>query len=959
MLMLLRVYQADVIRKTMRIMLSKTDGYKGRECAKIMRNPFMMLTDWSVDSPKKAFGVIFLAMMFLASGGMHLQFDNSEDGFFPDDPSVDLLNEVESEYRASIDFIRVLDEIEADDLLLADTWRQLAVIEATMLNDSNLEPYHYPLFGTQANNGPAGQAMQWMALQDQATASLWLTDVQVAAVEVLTANDANLSSALANLSQAATQVPAAETVTSERLLNWDPSEPAVWLARMDEGVNLSGDLGQLMGHLSSMTVNRTPAQIGEILAITGPLQGQLGPLVGLQNVDFRAAILSCLPSEDAADPWTSDGPVMVTLVVSSEPLDYGYDVLGDVQADLTAWAEAMEAEVVAATNDSDVRTFSFAQFSENSTATIGKEIGMLTSAAMLLLGIILWFNFRSVRETVYVLVLTVIAIAGTYGLSGWLQFAGVEMTFNAAMNSIPVLLLAIGVDYGLHVVLRIREELKDEETRDPQGRLTLRDFDKQSRQRAIRQGTVLTSIALMIAITTDIVGFLSFRLSSLAFLQVFGTVIAIGLFLIYLLSISALPALMLILPTKKLPLEKASKVKVGPMAQNIARLSQRPKMVAVIALILLAPMVAGFQQLEVAFEQRDQLDDSVPVVQDFLLISDEFGTSRSPLYVVIDGDVISEAGRAAWSAASTTMSARDDVSGVPNGIWDVYEQARLQDAVLDGFMAAAEAGEQAGYDALLTWSLENETGIEATKGLLARDGEQTVLSFQADTLDWGATVELAESIEASLDKLSEEAGDGFELRLSGRALINAQTTADVASASVQSTGIVAVVILFMLVGIHTVRNENDLKEGLQRGVVSWIPLMMVVVWVYGIMGYTGYNINSQTVTIGALSLGLGVDYAVHFTTRLEEEAAHKPLAPPVEWVAKSTATTGRAMAGAALTTAGGFAVLNLSALLPLRLFGQAFVVAITLALLTSLLILPALYTPFLKRTAAAAQGESE
>ena len=37
------------------------------------------------------------------------------------------------------------------------------------------------------------------------------------------------------------------------------------------------------------------------------------------------------------------------------------------------------------------------------------------------------------------------------------------MVFNAAMNSIPVLLLAIGVDYGLHVVLRIREELKNSE----------------------------------------------------------------------------------------------------------------------------------------------------------------------------------------------------------------------------------------------------------------------------------------------------------------------------------------------------------------------------------------------------------------------------------------------------------------------------------------------------------------
>ena len=920
----------------------------------------MMLTDWSVDRPKQAFTVVILAMVFLSAGGMHLNFDNSEDGFFPDDPSVDLLNEVEEEYRASIDFIRVLDEIEAEDFLEAETWHRLAVIEATMLADENFAPYHYPLFGTQANNGPAGQAMQWMALQDKATASSWLEPAHAASIEVLLANDdANLSAALSNLSQAALLVPTVEPVTPERLLEWDAGEPAAWLARMDTGDNLSADLGRLMAHLSSATDNRTSTQIEQILAVTGPLQGQIGPLFGLQSINFRAAILSCLPSEDGDDPWLSDGPVMVTLVVSSEPLDYGYEILGDVQADLTAWAEEMEANVVETTNDSDVRTFSFAQFAENSSATIGKEIGMLTSAAMLLLGVILWFNFRSVRETAYVLVLTVLAIAGTYGLSGWLQFAGIDMTFNAAMNSIPVLLLAIGVDYGLHVVLRIREELRGEESRNPAGRLTLRDFDKESRQRAIRQGTVLTSIALMIAITTDIVGFLSFRLSSLAFLQVFGTVIAIGLFLIYLLSISALPALMLMLPSKKLPLERASKVTIGPLSQNLGKLSQQPLKVGLIALVLLAPMVAGFQQLEVAFEQRDQLDDSIPVVQDFLLISDEFGTSRSPLYVVIDGDVISENGRAAWTAASEAMSARDDVNGIPNGVWDVFEQARLQDPVLDAIMLAVDAGETSGYDELRRWSLENETGIETTKSLLARDGEQTLLSFQADTLGWSATVELAESIEATLEALSDEAGEAFTLRLSGRALINAQTTSDVASASVQSTGIVALVILFMLVGIHTVRNENDLKEGLQRGVVSWIPLMMVVVWVYGLMGYTGYNINSQTVTIGALSLGLGVDYAVHFTTRLEEEAEHHPFGMPEEWVAKSTATTGRAMAGAALTTAGGFAVLNLSALLPLRLFGQAFVVAISLALLSSLLILPALYAPFLKRTAAKARGESE
>ena len=131
------------------------------------------------------------------------------------------------------------------------------------------------------------------------------------------------------------------------------------------------------------------------------------------------------------------------------------------------------------------------------------------------------------------------------------------------------------------------------------------------------------------------VGFLSFRFSALTFLQVFGTVIAIGLFLIYLLSISALPALMTLIPPKKLPLDKASKIEIGPVAKGLGRLSMQPVKVGVIAVLLLIPMFIGFQQLEVGFEQRDQFDQSIPVVADFILMSDEFQSSRSPLYICL------------------------------------------------------------------------------------------------------------------------------------------------------------------------------------------------------------------------------------------------------------------------------------------------------------------------------------
>ena len=912
-----------------------------------MKNPFEAMSNASVSRPKSVFAVVMLAVLVLASGGMHLQFDNSEDGFFPDDENVRLLEEIESEYQASIDFVRVIDEIELGSLLHNETWERLASIEARLIEDENFAPYHYPLFGTQANSGMAGYAYQWQRYQDPLSAD-WVVPLQSAIGDVLSADNDSLSQALSNLSTAAEAIPSATEMSGADLRNWDAGTPSEWLSRLDGGANMSNDLGTIFGMLEMTTTNRSGVQVGQIMAVTGPMNGQLGLLSGLQSIDYRGAIIGSLPVADrATDPWNSSGPVLTTLVVSTEPEDYDVDILGDVQAMITNWSDLLVQDLRADGANDGLRTFSFSQFSEGANANLGKEIGTLTSAALLLLAVILWFNFRSVRDTAFVTSLTVLAIVATYGLSGWLQFFGVNMVFNAAMNSIPVLLLAIGVDYGLHVVIRIREELNLIDSKDDIERSTLKDFSYEARQVAVRRGTVLTSIALVIAIFTDMVGFLSFRFSSLSFLQVFGTVIAIGLFLVYLLSITALPALMLMFPPKKLKLEKASSIEIGPIANRLARLSTTPGKVGLIAVLLLAPMFIGFQQLEVGFDQRDQFDDEVPVVGDFLLLSDEFQNSRSPLYVVVDVEVFTPDGYAAWLAAEQVLLESPDVSGAPSGLWNLLAEAQVRDSTLNGLMGQLDDANQSTWDELATYLLQTSEGRELSSAVLASDGLQTVLSFQAETLDWQATIDLNQRMIDSLESAEQDLEGDADLRVGGRSLILAQTTSDVADSAILSTGIVAVVILMMLVGIHSVR-QKDLVQGLSRGFVSWIPLMMVVGWVYGLMGFTGYQINSQTVTIGALSLGLGVDYAVHFSIRLEEEVEHNPFADPHHWVANASATTGRAMWMAALTTAGGFAVLNLSSLLPLRLFGQAFVVAIALALLSSLVILPAFYARFLR-----------
>ena len=366
------------------------------------------------------------------------------------------------------------------------------------------------------------------------------------------------------------------------------------------------------------------------------------------------------------------------------------------------------------------------------------------------------------------------------------------------------------------------------------------------------------------------------------------------------------------------------------------------------ALVLSMPMAYGMSTLEVGFDTADQFDDSLEVVQDFLMIAEEFQSSPTPLYVVLDGDILSEQGIEAYNTAIATLSSTEGVTGVPTGLWDTLESERGRNPTLDGLLENLTTAN--GFDELEAYLLENATGRDLVDSLLYTDGRQTIISFQANTLDWQATVDFEEALSASLQDASMTIEGDYTMELSGRALILAQISADVAISAITSTAIVAFTILFVLILIQFVRTQS-VTQAVLRGGVIWIPLITVVLWVYGIMGLAGYQLNSQTVTIGALALGLGVDYAVHYVIRLEEEVELHPEKSVAEWTSKTTATTGRAMLGAAISTAGGFAILNFSGLLPLRLFGQVFIVAISLAMVSSVTLLPTLYGPFLRHDA--------
>lgn len=123
-------------------------------------------------------------------------------------------------------------------------------------------------------------------------------------------------------------------------------------------------------------------------------------------------------------------------------------------------------------------------------------------------------------------------------------------------------------------------------------------------------------------------------------------------------------------------------------------------------------------------------------------------------------------------------------------------------------------------------------------------------------------------------------------------------------------------------------------------IVTIIPIALVVVWLYGIMYLFDFSLNYVTATIGAISLGIGVDFSIHMTMRFREELMSK--AGKLSALYNSINGTGLALLGSAISSILGFLIMGFAPMPLFSTFGILTAIMIFLALIASLVTLPSL-----------------
>lgn len=125
-----------------------------------------------------------------------------------------------------------------------------------------------------------------------------------------------------------------------------------------------------------------------------------------------------------------------------------------------------------------------------------------------------------------------------------------------------------------------------------------------------------------------------------------------------------------------------------------------------------------------------------------------------------------------------------------------------------------------------------------------------------------------------------------------------------------------------------------------KALIPLIPLGFGVTMTLGFMGLTGIPLDLATTTVGAMLIGMGIDYGIHVTNRYyEERKKGKSIEEAAE---EAVAETGKALLGAALTTVVGFAAMYLSSLPILHNLATALIMGLSLAALNAVIITPAI-----------------
>ena len=209
--------------------------------------------------------------------------------------------------------------------------------------------------------------------------------------------------------------------------------------------------------------------------------------------------------------------------------------------------------------------------------------------------------------------------------------------------------------------------------------------------------------------------------------------------------------------------------------------------------------------------------------------------------------------------------------------------------------------------------------------------ENDELHFSVRTLDSDPRLKRAEFLRTLQNELNELVGENADVKISGAMKLYTNMLDSLFSSQINSLGFVLLAFFATFWLIFA-----SLRLAIIAICINILPLICVL----GAMGLAGLSLDIMSITIGSISLGIGVDSAIHYIYRYKRELAH--FKDSKKAIIASHASIGYALYYTSFAVFIGFGVMISSNFWPTIYFGALTDLVMFFMLASSLILLPSL-----------------
>tara|TARA_B100002052_G_scaffold288435_1_gene304603 strand:- start:83 stop:2461 length:2379 start_codon:yes stop_codon:yes gene_type:complete len=558
---------------------------------------------------------------------------------------------------------------------------------------------------------------------------------------------------------------------------------------------------------------------------------------------------------------------------------------------------------------------------------IKNDIIVFGAGVLIFIIFTLWFVFKKVVWIIVPIsscILSVIVMTGLLGILGW-KVTVISSNFIALM-------LILTMAMNIHMSTRFLQ-LKKNNPNLKKGELILMTSKKMF-------------WPIIYTVLTTIFAFLSLILSEIKPIIDFGWMMTLGLICSFIITFTLLPTLLNFLEDEKISLKENQKSKITNFLGNYA--SKNKNQIFFFTLIVIILSLIGIFRLEVENSFINYFKKNTEIYKGMKLIDDKLG-GTTPLDIIIKFPLTE------LNSNSDEEDDWDDLGEDDNEkYWFTKDKIDKIDKVHKYLETLPAVGKVLSFSSIIdvATNLNNnkplgtlEMGVlyskvpesirkEIVDPYISIENSEARINLRVkDSLPELRRNDLINQINTDLEKKLGFKKD--EYKLAGVLILFNNLLQTLFKSQILTLGFVMIGIFVMFLILF--RNAK-------LSLIGVIPNFIAAFFILGIIGLLNIPLDMMTITIAAITIGIAVDNSIHYIYRFREE--YKKIKNYERTLTYCHSTVGIAILNTSITIVFGFSILIFSNFIPTIYFGIFTGIAMLLAMISVLTLLPALLIKF-------------